>query len=196
MKYMKGLTVVFAMCLLLLAAGTASAQAQDNNTTDSEDDTISKAQTEAAFGAAIAMAIAGMASAIGLMMAGSAAAGATAENPDSFGKNIILQGLPMTQVIYAFVVALIIAMGMGLTGGDPKVTDPDAGMAAIGVCLIVGLTGLSAIPQGVVATSSIAAVARNPDVHTSTMIYTVMPETTALFGFVIAFLVARGFGFL
>jgi len=196
MKSLNGIVICLAIGLLLVVmAGSVSAA--DNSTNDTAAG-ITKAQNHAAIGAALAMGIAGMASAIGLTLAGSAAAASTAENPKNFKNNLILQALPMTQVIYAFVISLIIAMGMGLTGGDPKVdiTDDDSGMAAIAVALVVALTGLSAIPQGMVATASISSCSRNPDILSKNLLFTTMPETTALFGFVIGFLIAQGFGFL
>ncbi|MBQ1931157.1 MAG: permease, partial [Lachnospiraceae bacterium] len=51
-------------------------------------------------GAALASLLAGIGSAIGVGLAGRAAAGAVAENPDLFSKVLILQLLPGTQGIY------------------------------------------------------------------------------------------------
>ena len=53
----------------------------------------------ALLGAAVA-ALAGIGSAIGVGIAGQAAAGVLAEDPKKFGKTLILQALPGTQGIY------------------------------------------------------------------------------------------------
>ncbi|NIP40429.1 MAG: V-type ATP synthase subunit K, partial [Candidatus Aenigmarchaeota archaeon] len=57
-----------------------------------------------AVGAAIAIAIAGVSSARGLEIAGNTAAGATGEKEENFSSALILQALPQTQVIYAFII--------------------------------------------------------------------------------------------
>jgi len=198
MRALNGMAVLLAIGILLpLIAGSAAAA--DNGTANgtAKDDDLAKGQNLAAIGAAIAIGLAGMGSAIGLALAGSAAAGSTAEKPDNFKNNLVLQSLPMTQVVYALVISIFIALGMGfIGGGNEEVQNENGGAAAIAVGLVVGLTGLSAIPQGMVATSSIAATSRNSEVMKSTLIFTTMPETTAIFGFVIAILLVLGFGFL
>ena len=66
--------------------------------------------TLALLGAAIAS-LAGIGSAIGVSVAGQAAAGVITEDPKKFGKTLVLQLLPGTQGIYGFVVALILLFG-------------------------------------------------------------------------------------
>ena len=63
--------------------------------------------TLALLGAAIA-ALAGIGSAMGVGIAGQAAAGVVAEDPKKFGKTIILQALPGTQGIYGLIIAFLI----------------------------------------------------------------------------------------
>ncbi len=58
----------------------------------------------AILGAAIA-ALAGIGSAIGVGIAGEAAAGVAAEDPNKFGLTLMLQALPGTQGIYGLLVA-------------------------------------------------------------------------------------------
>jgi len=69
-------------------------------------------------------------------------------------------------------------MGAGLLGGAGRadLSNPMVGISAIGIGLVVGLTGISAANQGQVASSSISATARNPDVAARGIIYCVMPE--------------------
>jgi len=146
-------------------------------------------------GCALAIGIAGIASAIGLALAGSSAVAVTAEKPDLFGKLLVLQVLPMTQSVYGLLTAILLMMGVGILGGSPTAT-PLQGMGAIWIGLAVGLTGISAINQGQVASSSISAVGRNPDVAARGIIFTVMPETIAIFGLLVAILLMTGLGLL
>ena len=55
-------------------------------------------------GAALAVGLAGIGSSIGIGYAGMASAGLLAEEPEKFGKALILVALPGTQGIYGFLV--------------------------------------------------------------------------------------------
>jgi len=150
-------------------------------------------------GCLIAVAIAGIASAIGLTLAGTSAVAVTAEKPELFGRLLVLQVLPMTQSVYGLLTAILLMMGAGLLGGAAKIdfaAQPWIGVAAIWIGTIVGLTGLSAINQGMVASASIASVGRNPEVAARGIIFTVMPETIAIFGLLVAILLMTGLGLL
>ena len=57
----------------------------------------------AILGAALAAVFAGIGSAVGVGLAGQAAAGLTAEDPDKFSKALILELLPGTQGIYGLI---------------------------------------------------------------------------------------------
>jgi len=146
-------------------------------------------------GCMLAIGIAGIASAIGLAIAGSSAVAVTAEKPELFGKLLVLQVLPMTQSVYGLLTAILLMMGAGILAGAPSVTAL-MGTGAIWIGAIVGLTGLSAINQGMVASASIASVGRNPDVAARGIIFTVMPETIAIFGLLVAILLMTGLGLL
>jgi V/A-type H+-transporting ATPase subunit K len=149
-------------------------------------------------GCALSMGIAGIGSAMGLMLAGSSAVAVTGEKPDLFGKCLVFQVLPMTQAVYGLLTAILLMMGAGLLGGtgSADLSNPMLGISAIGIGLVVGLTGISAANQGQVASSSIAATARNPDVAARGIIYTVMPETIAIFGLLVGILLMTGLGLL
>ena len=70
----------------------------------------------ALLGAAVA-ALAGIGSAMGVGIAGQAAAEVLAEDPKKFGKTLILQALPGTQGIYGLLMAFLIFIKIGLLGG-------------------------------------------------------------------------------
>lgn len=188
-----------AMMVLLLAAmflfsvGVVSAQ-EEGELTKSESD---QNKTLVILGCALAIGIAGISSAIGLALAGSSAIAVTAEKPNLFGKCLVLQVLPMTQSVYGLLTAILLMMGAGLLGGGEGVLVGSlAGMGAIWIGLAVGLTGISAINQGMVASASISAVGRNPDVAARGIIFTVMPETIAIFGLLVGILLMTGLGLL
>jgi len=62
-------------------------------------------------------------------------------------------------------------------------------LAAIGAGLAVGLAGLgSGIGQGIAAAGSVGAVAEDPDMFARGIIFTALPETQAIYGFLIAIL--------
>ena len=149
-------------------------------------------------GCALAMGIAGVGSALGLMFAGTAAVAVTGEKPELFGKCLVFQVLPMTQAVYGLLTAILLMMGAGLLGGaaSADLSNPMIGISAIGIGLVVGLTGISAANQGMVASASISATARNPDVAARGIIYTVMPETIAIFGLLVGILLMTGLGLL
>ena len=147
-------------------------------------------------GCMFATAIAGIASAIGLAIAGTSAVAVTAEKPELFGRLLVLQVLPMTQSVYGLLTAILLMMGAGLLGGGGKEIQPWIGTAAIWIGLTVGLTGLSAINQGSIASASIASVGRNPDVAARGIIFTVMPETIAIFGLLVAILLMSSLNLL
>ena len=69
-------------------------------------------------GAALAALMAGIGSAIGVGMAGEAAAGVVTEDPNKFGKVLILQLLPGTQGIYGLLIAFITLSQIGILGGS------------------------------------------------------------------------------
>ncbi|EEB73664.1 V-type ATP synthase subunit K [Thermococcus sp. AM4] len=151
-------------------------------------------------GAALAAGLAGAASAFGVGIAGAAAAGAVAEDEKNFKNALILEGLPMTQSIYGLITLFLILLSAGIIGGGFKfaqaTTDNIVKSAILlGAGLTVGLTGLSAIPQGIIAGASIGAVAKNPKTFTQGIIFAAMAETMAIFGLVGALImIATGVG--
>ena len=72
----------------------------------------------AVLGAALAVGLGGIGSAKGVGIAGEAAAGLIAEDPDKFGQTLILQALPGTQGIYGFLVGIMVMLNCGFLGGQ------------------------------------------------------------------------------
>ena len=57
-----------------------------------------------------AVLMAGIGSAIGVGIAGQAAAGIIIEEPEKFGKSLVLQLLPGTQGLYGFAIGLVVML--------------------------------------------------------------------------------------
>ncbi len=186
----RAVILIMAVTTLVLITGTATA----DPLTGVEGET----QSMVVIGCALAMGIAGIGSALGLMLAGSSAVAVTGEKPELFGRCLVFQVLPMTQAVYGLLTAILLMMGAGLLGGAGRadLSNPMVGISAIGIGLVVGLTGISAANQGQVASSSISATARNPEVAARGIIYTVMPETIAIFGLLVGILLMTGLGLL
>ncbi|WP_300381980.1 V-type ATP synthase subunit K [Clostridium sp.] len=143
----------------------------------------------AALGAALAVGLAGIGSAKGVGIVGEAAAGLVTEEPEKFGKALVLQLLPGTQGLYGFVIAFLVfskmSSGMDLTQG----------FYLLFACLPIAFGGLwSGIAQGKTAAAGIQILAKNPEHNTKGIILSAMVETYALLGFVMSFmLVSKGF---
>lgn len=155
--------------------------------------TISLSVGLAALGVGIAVGFAGF-SGIGQGIAASAGVGATSEKPDMFGKGMVFSVLPETQAIYGLLIAILLMVGTGLLGGISKLLELGVGVAAIGAGIAVGFAGFSAIGQGITAAGGIGAAAQTPATFGKSMVLSVMSETFAIFGLLMAILIMFGSG--
>ncbi len=138
-------------------------------------------------GAATSILIAGTGSAIGMGVAGLSGAGVIAEKPDLFGKVLILQALPGTQVIYGFLGAILILINIGILGGET--VELAVAWQYFFASLPVAFTGLfSGMYQGRVSAAGIQAIAKNPGVLGNAMVLSAMVETVAIFGLLVTLL--------
>ena len=132
----------------------------------------------------IAVLFSGMGSAKGVGRAGEAAAGVVIEEPEKFGKSLVLQLLPGTQGLYGFVIGILILFK--LVGGNISLAQ---GYIYIAAALPVGVVGyFSAIAQSKVAVSGINILAKNEPQQAKGIIYAVMVELYAILAFAISFL--------
>ena len=107
-------------------------------------------------GAALAVLLAGLGSARGVQMAGEAAAGLVIDEPEKFGKAMVLQLLPGTQGLYGFVIGLFIMFKLRV---DMSLIE---GLYYVMVSLPVGIVGLkSAYYQAKFAVAFINILAKN-----------------------------------
>ena len=141
----------------------------------------------ALLGAAVAALLAGIGSAVGVAIAGQAAAGVVTEDPAKFSKVLILQLLPGTQGIYGLLVAFVALSRIGVLGG----TAPsfETGLAYFVACLPIAIVGLfSAIHQGQTSVASIGLVTKKPDQFGKAMLLPAMVETYAILALLISIL--------
>jgi V/A-type H+-transporting ATPase subunit K len=109
---------------------------------------------------------------------------------------MVFSVLPETQALYGFIVGILILASVGLVGAAKTgALSTVTGMAAIAAGCAVGFAGLSAIGQGIVAGGAIGATAKNKDSTGKGLVLSVIPETYAIFGLLIAILIMLGVGF-
>ncbi len=148
--------------------------------------------TLALLGAAIAS-LAGIGSAIGVSIAGQAAAGVITEDPKKFGKTLVLQVLPGTQGIYGFVVAFLIILKLGMLGGNMIDLTLVQGAYLFAAGLPIGVVGIiSGIQQGKAAAAGLQLTSKRPDQMTKGVIYAAMVETYAILALLISILIWLG----
>jgi len=149
----------------------------------------------AAIGAGISVGLAGL-SAIGQGIVAGTGIGTTQHDRVSYGKAVVFSILPETQAIYGLLIAILILYGSGMFGGGVKHYSLGVGLAAIGAGLAMGVSGLTAIGQGIAASSSCAATAENPKAFTKGMIFSVIAETPSITALIIAIVVLSATGLL
>lgn len=142
----------------------------------------------ALLGAALATFLAGMGSAKGVGLVGEATAGLLAEDPDKFGKALILQALPMTQGLYGFVTGFLILVKINVFGGIAELTVAEGAyflMAALPIAIVGYYSG---IKQGRVAAAGINLIAKRPDEVGKAITSAALVETYAIFAVLVSLL--------
>lgn len=142
-------------------------------------------------GAALACALAGIGSSVGVGIAAQASTGVMSVDPKKFGKLLLLSALPGTQGIYGFVIAFLLLQkiaGFGTLELADAWTILTAGLP-------VGLAGLlSGIHQGKVCASGAMMTAKQPDDSGKALILAVFVEFYAILGFLVSFLMLGQIG--
>ncbi|MBQ6539538.1 MAG: V-type ATP synthase subunit K [Oscillospiraceae bacterium] len=144
-------------------------------------------------GAALCAILAGIGSAVGVMAAGKASAGVTSENPDLFGKVLVLQALPGTQGIYGFLIAILIMVRVGLLGGNVANLTAAQGWQFFFAALPMAVVGLiSGICQGKAAVAAIHMTGKQPDASGKGITMTALVETYAILALLASILLMFG----
>jgi V/A-type H+-transporting ATPase subunit K len=146
----------------------------------------------AILGAAISVILAGIGSAFGVKMVGETGIGLISEEPEKFGRVLLLQALPGTQGIYGFLTGIMILQKFGILGGE-KITSFGGGILALIAGSIMGFVGFfSAIYQAKVALQGIQVVAKKPEESGKPVIMAALVETYAVLALLISILIVSG----
>jgi V/A-type H+-transporting ATPase subunit K len=141
----------------------------------------------AAIGAGVAVGFAALGSGIGQGIAAAGSVGAVAEDSSMFAQGIVFTAIPETQAIYGFLIAILLLVFSGIMGGHSL--DTLTGLVAVGAGAAVGFACLgSGMGQGITSSASIGAVVENPSMFAQGIVFTAIPETQAIYGFLIAIL--------
>ena len=145
-------------------------------------------------GAALAVAVAGMGSAKGVGTAGEAAAGVVSEEPEKFGKLLVLQLLPGTQGLYGLIIGVMVLLNTGILGG----TAPESiaeGLNYFAACLPMAIGGyFSASAQGRVCVTGVHIIAKKPEESSKAIVSASLVELYALLAFIVSFLMVINIG--
>ena len=144
-------------------------------------------------GAALAVTFAGIGSAIGISYVGRAAAGLISEEPEKFGKALLLQVLPGTQGIYGFLAAVLALQKIGIFGSETFIVSSEVGWQILFACLPIAITGfISGLFQGKVSSAGISVLAKKPEEAGKAVILSAMVETYAVISLLATILILNG----
>ncbi len=139
-------------------------------------------------GGALAVGLGGIGSAVGVGIVGRQSAGVMSEDPEKFGKLILLVALPGTQGIYGF-------LGWFLLWGKVKEISMGSMTSSLGLsllvaCLPVAVTCLvSGIHQGKVCAGGASMAAKHPEATGKALIFGALVETYAVLGLIATILI-------
>ena len=142
----------------------------------------------AILGAAIAVLLPGFGSAKAVNMVAKATAGLISEDPNKYGKSMLLQALPMTQGIYGMVAAFLIMIGSGIMGGSAALTTAEGAYYLFAACPIAFGGWFSALKQAEVATAGISVLAKKPEAVGKAVISASFVELYAILALLISLL--------
>lgn len=138
-------------------------------------------------GGAVAVILGGIGSSVGVGLAGQAGAGVTTEQPEKFGKVLILEALPGTQGIYGFLIGFLVLLFTGVLTGDPKAVTMAQGWQLFFACMPCGFACLfSGINQGKVSSAGMNMIAKDASQMGKAMVLSAMVETYAVLGFLVS----------
>ncbi len=147
--------------------------------------------TFAIAGAAIAVFLAGIGSAVGLGISAKSATGVLSEKPERYGTLMLMVVLPSTQGIYGFVIGLFVMIKLNMFGGQMAEITVAQGLEIFAACLPVAVAGLiSGIHQGKTGAAGIMMAAKRPEMaFKAGVVYAAMVELYAILGFLVSLLV-------
>ena len=139
----------------------------------------------AILGAAIAVFVSGIGSAIGVGRAGQASAALLGKQPNKFVSCLTFQLLPSTQGLYGFVVGFMLLNTLGALSGNMVQLSDAAGLSVLAYCFPVALVGLgSAIMQGNVAIGCVGLIGKQEKIFGKAIVMVILVEIFAVFAFI------------
>ena len=146
-------------------------------------------QNLALLGAFLAAGLAGAGSAIGVGIVGQAGSGLLTEQPNMFGKVLILEALPGTQGIYGLITAFMIMTNAGIMSGTGSELTIGQGGYFLMAALPIGVVGLiSAIHQAKVAASGVSLIEKQKNEVGKAITSSALVETYAIFALLVSLL--------
>jgi V/A-type H+-transporting ATPase subunit K len=147
----------------------------------------------ALFGAALAVLLPGLGSAIGVGIAGVSASGVITEDPNKFGQTLLLQAMPGTQGIYGLLMGFVIMQKIGLIGGSLVSMSTNTGLLILSSALPIAFVGLiSAIFQGKTVAAGMGIIAKRPEEIAKPITYAAIVETYAVLALLASILMLFG----
>ncbi|MCI8332750.1 MAG: V-type ATP synthase subunit K [Clostridiales bacterium] len=146
-------------------------------------------QNLALLGAFLAAGLAGAGSAIGVGIVGQAGAGLLTEQPNMFGKALLLQALPATQGIYGLITAFMIMITSGIMSGTGAELTIAQGGYFLMASLPVGIVGfVSAKHQAKVSAAGVSLIAKQKNEVGKAITSSALVETYAIFALLVSLL--------
>jgi len=143
-------------------------------------------------GAALAAGFAGAGSSMGVGIAGETCSGIVTEDPEKFGRLLVLQALPGTQGFYGFLAAFLVMIKINMFGGGIVISDP-VGWQIFFACMPVMIVEfISGIYQGRTSAAAANIVAKHPEELGKAIIFPAMVETYAVLGLLTTILLLNG----
>jgi V/A-type H+/Na+-transporting ATPase subunit K len=131
-------------------------------------------------GVGVAIFLAGIGSSVGVGIAGEAASGIVAEEPEKFGRVLLLQALPGTQGVYGFIAGFLALQQINQFGAAMPVA---IGRAFLFACAPVAIACLfSGVYQGRVSVAAMQIVAKKPEESGKALILPALVEFYAVLG--------------
>ena len=132
-------------------------------------------------------------SAISLSQVGRSAAGLMSEEPEKFGKALLLQVLPGTQGIYGFLAAVLVLQEIGLFADEIAAVPAEVGWQILMAAIPITFAGImSSVMQGKVSAAGISTLAKKPEETGKAIILSAMVETYAVIALLLTILILNG----
>ncbi len=138
--------------------------------------------------AALAVVLPGFGSARAVNMVAKATAGLISEEPNKYGKSMLLQALPMTQGIYGMVIAFLIMVFSGIMGGTAELSVSEGAYYLFAAMPIAFGGWYSALKQGEVAAAGVSVLAKRPEAVGKAVISASFVELYAILALLISIL--------